>query len=40
MLEKNLSIGCTVALAKPELDALLADLRSNGYQVVGPRLHD
>jgi len=40
MLEKNLSIGSTVALAKPELDALLADLRSTGYQTVGPRLQD
>ena len=40
ILEKTLSIGSSVALAKPELDALLADLRSNGYQTVGPRLQD
>ena len=40
MNEKNLTIGSTVALPKPELDALLADLRSNGYQTVGPRLQD
>ncbi len=40
MNEKNLTIGSTVALPKPELDLLLADLRSNGYQTVGPRLQD
>ena len=40
MNEKNLTIGTTVALPKVELDHLLADLRSNGYQTVGPRLQD
>jgi ferredoxin len=40
MNEKILTIGSTVALPKPELDLLLADLRSNGYQTVGPRLQD
>jgi sulfhydrogenase subunit beta (sulfur reductase) len=40
MSEKNLTIGSTVALPKPELDALLADLRVSGYQTVGPRLQD
>jgi ferredoxin len=40
MNEKNLTIGSTVALPKPELDLLLADLHSNGYQTVGPRLQD
>ena len=40
MLEKTLNIGSTIALPKPELDALLADLRSNGYQTVGPRVQD
>ncbi len=40
MNEKNLTIGSTVALPKPELDALLADLRSNGFQTVGPHVQD
>ena len=40
MPEKNLSIGSTVALTKTELDALLADLRSNGFQTVGPCVQD
>ena len=40
MNEKNLTIGSTVALPKSELDLLLADLRSNGYQTVGPRVQD
>jgi sulfhydrogenase subunit beta (sulfur reductase) len=40
MIEKNLTIGTTVTLPKPELDLLLADLRSSGYQTVGPRLQD
>ena len=40
MNEKNLTIGSTVALPKSELDLLLEDLRSNGYQTVGPRLQD
>jgi sulfhydrogenase subunit beta (sulfur reductase) len=40
MIDMNLSIGSTVALRKPELDLLLADLRSYGYQTVGPRLQD
>jgi sulfhydrogenase subunit beta (sulfur reductase) len=40
MTEKNLTIGNTVALPKPELDLLLADLRSNGFQTVGPHVQD
>jgi sulfhydrogenase subunit beta (sulfur reductase) len=40
MNEQNLTIGTTVTLPKPELDLLLADLRSSGYQTVGPRLQD
>jgi sulfhydrogenase subunit beta (sulfur reductase) len=40
MIEKNLTIGTTVALPKAELDLLLADLRSNGYQTVGPHQQD
>lgn len=40
MIEKNLSVGSTVAIQKTELDLLLADLRTNGYQTVGPRLAD
>jgi sulfhydrogenase subunit beta (sulfur reductase) len=40
MSENNLTIGSTVALPKPELDALLADLRSDGFQTVGPCLQD
>jgi ferredoxin len=40
MIEKNLTIGTTVALPKAEFDLLLADLRSNGYETVGPRLQD
>jgi sulfhydrogenase subunit beta (sulfur reductase) len=40
MNEKNLTIGSTVILPKPELDALLVDLRSDGYQTFGPRLQD
>ena len=39
MIEK-FSIGSSVALPKSELDGLLADLRSLGYQTVGPRLQD
>ncbi len=38
--EKYLTIGSTVALPKPELDALLADLRASGFQTVGPCLQD
>jgi sulfhydrogenase subunit beta (sulfur reductase) len=40
MNDKNLTIGTTVALPKGELDLLLADLRTEGYQTVGPRLQD
>jgi sulfhydrogenase subunit beta (sulfur reductase) len=40
MTDKQLSIGSTVALSKPELDGLLADLRQNGFQTVGPRVRD
>ena len=38
--EKYLTIGSTVAIEKPELDALLADLRADGFQTVGPRVQD
>ena len=37
MIEMNPTIGSTVSLRKAELNLLLADLRSNGYQTVGPR---
>ena len=40
MIETNLTIGSSVALPKKELDALLADLRTNGYETVGPHLQD
>ncbi len=40
MLDSTLNTGSTVALPKPELDALLADLRQIGFQTVGPRLQD
>jgi sulfhydrogenase subunit beta (sulfur reductase) len=40
MIENNLTIGSSVALPKAELDLLLADLRLNGFQTVGPRLQD
>ena len=38
--EKSLTLGTTVALPKPELDALLADLRADGFQTIGPHLQD
>src|SRR5512138_3412806 len=38
--EKYLAIGSTVAVAKSELDALLADLRADGFQTVGPHVQD
>src|SRR5512138_2431725 len=38
--EKYLAIGSTVAVAKSELDALLADLRADGFQTVGPHMQD
>jgi sulfhydrogenase subunit beta (sulfur reductase) len=40
MTDKTLTIGSTIALPKPELDLLLADLRGNGYQTVGPHMRD
>ena len=40
MTDKTLTIGSTVALPKPELDLLMADLRNNGFQTVGPHLQD
>src|SRR5512136_2274098 len=39
MIDK-FSLGSSVALPKSELDGLLADLRSLGYQTVGPRMQD
>jgi hypothetical protein len=40
MTDKTLLIGSSVSLPKSELDLLLADLRSNGFQTVGPHLQD
>jgi sulfhydrogenase subunit beta (sulfur reductase) len=40
MSDLNLTVGSSVALPKPELDGLLADLRGQGYQTVGPRFQD
>ena len=40
MIDQPLTIGSTVALPKAELDALLADLRQQGFQTVGPRVKD
>jgi sulfhydrogenase subunit beta (sulfur reductase) len=40
MTDQQPSIGNTVALAKPELDGLLADLRRGGFRTVGPRARD
>ncbi len=40
MNERTLSLGATVALAKPHLDALLDALRGQGYQTHGPRVRD
>jgi sulfhydrogenase subunit beta (sulfur reductase) len=40
MIDKNLTIGSTVALPKSELNLLLSDLHADGYQTVGPRLQD
>lgn len=40
MTENTLTIGGTVSLLKSELDLLLADLRKNGFQTVGPCLQD
>ena len=39
-IEKNLTVGSSVTLPKAELDALLADLRADGFQTVGPHLQD
>ena len=36
MIDKNLTIGSSVSLPKPELDYLLADLRKMGYETIGP----
>ncbi|MDO9348238.1 MAG: 4Fe-4S dicluster domain-containing protein, partial [Anaerolineales bacterium] len=40
MIERHLAIGSVVSLPKTELDALMAGLRQNDYQTVGPRLKD
>jgi sulfhydrogenase subunit beta (sulfur reductase) len=40
MTETQLTLGSSVALPKPEFNALLADLRQSGFQTVGPRLKD
>ncbi len=40
MTDKTLAVGSTVTLPKLELDLLLADLRKNGFQTVGPHLQD
>ncbi len=40
MFDSPLTIGSCVSLPKPELDRLMAALREQGYQTVGPRLKD
>jgi sulfhydrogenase subunit beta (sulfur reductase) len=40
MLDITISRGTIVAIPKAEFDLLLADLRENGYQTVGPRVQD
>ncbi|MFH2103253.1 MAG: 4Fe-4S dicluster domain-containing protein [Chloroflexota bacterium] len=40
MPETSLNIGSTIALPKAEFDGLLAELRQNGYQTIGPRVKD
>jgi sulfhydrogenase subunit beta (sulfur reductase) len=40
MSDKSLTVGSSVALPKTELDLLLADLRNNGFQTVGPHVQD
>jgi sulfhydrogenase subunit beta (sulfur reductase) len=40
MSDKTLAVGSTVALPKSELDLLLADLRKNCFQTVGPHMQD
>ena len=38
--DRTLTLGATVALARPHLDALLDALRAQGYQTRGPRVRD
>jgi sulfhydrogenase subunit beta (sulfur reductase) len=38
--DKTLTIGSSVSLPKAELDALLADLRADGFETVGPHVQD
>lgn len=40
MKDNTPTIGSTVALPKTELDGLLADLRQEGFQTVGPRVKE
>ncbi len=40
MPERTLTVGSTVAIPKIEFDVLLAELRQQGYQTIGPRLQD
>jgi sulfhydrogenase subunit beta (sulfur reductase) len=40
MTIKDLTIGSILALPKTELDGLIADLRAQGFQTIGPRLQD
>jgi len=40
MFETFLDIGTTVSIRKPELDHLLAVIKSMGYEIVGPKVKD
>lgn len=40
MTDLHLEVGSTVVLQKPLLDNLLLELRSMGYQTIGPRIDD
>ena len=40
MFDTSLMIGSSVSLPKPQLDNLMASLREQGYQTVGPRIKD
>ncbi len=40
MFNSNLTIGSSVSLPKTQLDHLMAALRAQGYQTIGPRIKD
>jgi sulfhydrogenase subunit beta (sulfur reductase) len=40
MIEQPLSTGSMVIIPKPDLDLLMVDLRTYGYDTVGPKLYD